>query len=76
MQQVQIGHRLIGEGLPVFVIAEIGVNHNGDLSIARSLIDIAVRAKSVREDGPKHVQPHNPRAPTGLSDRVASKLMP
>ncbi|MEQ8350547.1 MAG: N-acetylneuraminate synthase family protein, partial [Leptospiraceae bacterium] len=28
----------------VFVIAEIGINHNGDLDIARQLIDVAVEA--------------------------------
>jgi N,N'-diacetyllegionaminate synthase len=44
MQQVQIGEKVIGEGLPVFVIAEIGVNHNGDLTMARKLIDVAVKA--------------------------------
>ena len=44
MQQVHIGDKLIGDGLPVFVIAEIGVNHNGDLSMARSLVDVAVSA--------------------------------
>jgi len=44
MQHVQIGDKLIGAGLPVFVIAEIGVNHNGDLAMARSLIDVAVES--------------------------------
>jgi N,N'-diacetyllegionaminate synthase len=44
MQHVQIADKLIGAGLPVFVIAEIGVNHNGDLAMARSLIDVAVDA--------------------------------
>ncbi|MBP6919672.1 MAG: N-acetylneuraminate synthase family protein [Candidatus Omnitrophica bacterium] len=38
---VLIGHRAIGKGHPVFIIAEIGVNHNGDLRIARKLIDAA-----------------------------------
>ena len=44
MKQVRIGDRLIGEGYPVFIIAEIGVNHNGQLSIAKQLIDVAVEA--------------------------------
>ncbi len=44
MQQFQIGDKLIGASLPVFVIAEIGVNHNGDLSVARALIDVAVKS--------------------------------
>ena len=44
MQSIQIGNKLIGSGQPVFVIAEIGVNHNGDLTMARALIDVAVEA--------------------------------
>jgi N-acetylneuraminate synthase len=35
---VKIGNRLIGKDQPCFVIAEIGINHNGDLDIARKLI--------------------------------------
>ena len=34
----------IGLGEPVFVIAEIGINHNGDIEIAKKLIDTAVKA--------------------------------
>ena len=44
MQSVQIGNKLIGPGQPVFVIAEAGVNHNGDLKMARALIDVAIVA--------------------------------
>ncbi len=40
----QIGPRCIGEGEPCFVIAEAGVNHNGDLALARRLIDAAAEA--------------------------------
>ena len=36
--------RSIGAGHPVYIIAEIGINHNGDLNIAKSLIDLAVSA--------------------------------
>jgi len=43
-KQVKIGDRLVGEGQPVFIIAEIGINHNGDLGIAKKLIDAAVVA--------------------------------
>ena len=39
---VRIGNRLVGEGEPVFVVAEIGINHNGSLDVARKLIDGAV----------------------------------
>ena len=38
---VQIAGRSIGEGNPVYIIAEIGINHNGDLDIAKRLIDAA-----------------------------------
>lgn len=41
---MKIGKRIIGEGEPVFIIAEIGVNHNGSLQIAKKLIDAAVSA--------------------------------
>jgi N-acetylneuraminate synthase len=41
---VRIGNRLVGEGRPVFVIAEIGINHNGSLPLAKRLIDGAVLA--------------------------------
>jgi len=39
-----IGNKMIGLGYPVFVIAEIGVNHNGSVDIARRMIDAAVEA--------------------------------
>lgn len=41
MSKVQIGNKIISSGHPVFFIAEIGINHNGDLSIAKKLIDAA-----------------------------------
>jgi N-acetylneuraminate synthase len=41
---VRIGDRAVGDGEPTFVIAEIGINHNGSLEIARRLIDGAVLA--------------------------------
>jgi len=36
-----IGPRRIGRGEPVFIVAEAGVNHNGDLALARRLVDAA-----------------------------------
>ena len=38
---VQIGRFTVGEGQPVYVIGEIGLNHNGDVEIAKKLIDVA-----------------------------------
>lgn len=42
--KVKVGDRLIGEGEPVFIIGEIGINHNGSLETAKRLIDAAVFA--------------------------------
>lgn len=41
---VKIGNHLVGDGHPAYIIAEIGINHNGDLDIARKLIDVAAVA--------------------------------
>ena len=41
---VPIAGRPVGPGEPVYVIAEIGINHNGDLDVARRLIDAAAGA--------------------------------
>jgi len=38
---VRIGNRSVGDGAPCYVIAEIGINHNGDLDIAKKLISLA-----------------------------------
>ena len=44
MTSVRIGRSSIGPGHPVYVIGEIGLNHNGDVEIAKRLIDVAVEA--------------------------------
>ncbi|MFN8396531.1 MAG: N-acetylneuraminate synthase [Bacteroidia bacterium] len=44
MNLISIADRLIGPGQPCFIIAEAGVNHNGDPEIARLLIDAAADA--------------------------------
>ncbi|MFA5856738.1 MAG: N-acetylneuraminate synthase family protein [Candidatus Pacearchaeota archaeon] len=41
---VKLGNKLIGHNHPVFVIAEIGINHNGSLEIAKKMIDMAVNS--------------------------------
>jgi N-acetylneuraminate synthase len=38
---VKIGNRWVGEGYPTYVIGEIGINHNGDVEIAKDLIKVA-----------------------------------
>lgn len=42
MKAVKIGDRMIGEGYPVYVIAEIGSNFDGDIKRAKLLVDLAV----------------------------------
>ena len=43
-REIKIGNRLVGDGHPAYIIAEIGINHNGDLNIAKQMIDAAVHA--------------------------------
>jgi N,N'-diacetyllegionaminate synthase len=42
--RVKIGSREIGAGRPCFVIAEAGINHNGDVGLAKELVDAAAAA--------------------------------
>jgi sialic acid synthase SpsE len=42
--EIRIGDRIVGDGHPCFVIAEIGANHNRDFDMARRLIDMATDA--------------------------------
>jgi N-acetylneuraminate synthase len=44
MAEVKIGNTLVGDGHPCYVVAEIGINHNGDVDLAKKLIDVAVSA--------------------------------
>jgi N-acetylneuraminate synthase len=44
IQPVKIGNRFVGPGHPCYVIAEIGINHNGDLDIAKQLIKMSAEA--------------------------------
>ena len=43
-RQIEIGGCMIGDDCRVFVIAEIGINHNGDIDLAMKLIEAAVLA--------------------------------
>ena len=44
MRTVKIGNKVVGAGQPCYVIAEIGINHNGDVDLAKRLISVAVAA--------------------------------
>ena len=39
---VKIADKYVGDGKPCFIIAEIGINHNGSVALAKKMIDIAV----------------------------------
>ncbi|MCZ2128053.1 MAG: N-acetylneuraminate synthase family protein [Anaerolineales bacterium] len=43
-REIKFGNRKLGDGHPAYVIAEVGINHNGDLEIAKKIIDAAVHA--------------------------------
>jgi len=42
---IQLGEKWVGQGYPAYIVAEIGINHNGDLEIAKAMI------KSAKECG-------------------------
>ena len=44
MSTVRVGDKLVGDGQPCFIVAEIGINHNGDIDLAKRLISVAVAA--------------------------------
>jgi N,N'-diacetyllegionaminate synthase len=64
MTSIRIGDRILGEGRPAFLAAEIGINHNGDMDLAHREIDAAADAGA---DGVKF---QNFRTEDFLSDRT------
>ena len=62
---IKIGSRIIGDGQPCFIIAEAGVNHNGNVDLAKQLI---IKAKEVGADCVKFQ--------TFKADRVVSEDAP
>ncbi len=44
MEEIKVGGRVIGENEPCFIVAEAGSNHDGRISQAKELIDVAVEA--------------------------------
>jgi N-acetylneuraminate synthase len=44
MKELKIGSTLVGDGHPCFTIGEIGINHNGEVEIAKKLIEVAEAA--------------------------------
>ncbi len=43
-RELKIGDRMVGDGHPTYVVAEIGINHNGSIEIAKRIIDAAKHA--------------------------------
>ena len=43
-KEVRIGNKIVGDGHPCFIIAEIGINHNGSVELAKKMIDAAVNS--------------------------------
>jgi N-acetylneuraminate synthase len=84
MNAVDIGGREIGPGHPCFIVAEAGVNHNGDLGLGLKLVDAArnagadaVKFQTFRAD--RLVLPDAPKAPyqtatTGAAESQAEML--
>lgn len=62
---IRVGRKWIGEGHPCFIVAEIGINHNGDLKLAKKLIRAAKKA------GADAVKFQNYRTEDFLSNRRA-----
>ena len=63
MSMIRVGTHEIGPGAPCFLVAEIGINHNGDLDLAKRMIDAAARA------GAAAVKFQNYRTEDFISDR-------
>ena len=68
VNKIRVGDRLIGEGEPTFIIAEIGVNHNGNIKMAKKLIDAA---KEVGADAVKFQAFKTERIVTKYAEKAA-----
>jgi len=40
-RELKLGKRLVGDNHPTYIVGEIGINHNGDIDIAKQLVDLA-----------------------------------
>lgn len=41
MTPININGKLVGDGYPTYIIAEVGINHNGDVSLAKEMVAAA-----------------------------------
>jgi N-acetylneuraminate synthase len=64
-REIKIGERILGDGHPTYIVAEIGINHNGDVENARKLIEAArhagVDAVKFQKRTPEHCVPAEQR---------------
>jgi N-acetylneuraminate synthase len=44
LPEIRLGNKMVGADRPCYVVAEIGINHNGDIDIAKKLINVAASA--------------------------------
>lgn len=63
MRPIDVGQRKVGPGAPCFIAAEVGINHNGDMALARRMVDAAA------DCGVDAVKFQNYRTEEFLSDR-------
>ena len=63
MKKIKMKNRFLGDGSPVFIVAEVGINHNGDIGLARECIAAAADA------GADSVKFQNYRTEDFVSDR-------
>jgi N-acetylneuraminate synthase len=42
LPEIRLGSKMVGPGKPCYVVAEIGINHNGDIDLAKKLINVAL----------------------------------
>ena len=75
-QQARAGelleHRAVGAGQPVYIVAEIGINHNGDVETAKRLVDAAsvagllLTTEVMIAEAPKEEAEHSHGPPGGM----------
>lgn len=63
----QFGSKTAGPGHPVYVVGEIGINHNGELENAFKLIDAAAEAAATPSSSRSAPRRSAPRATSGTS---------
>ncbi len=59
MNTFRIDDRPIGVRYPAYVIGEIGINHNGELAIAKALIDVGSRRRVATPSSSRSARPRS-----------------